>query len=69
MELKQHRAATPPSIAQRSNRTFMELKQVTSFADESGFAACSNRTFMELKPLNCIITNCVKFVLIVPLWN
>ena len=51
-----------------SNRTFMELKSITtdSIYDE---ADSSNRTFMELKSKITIKVIAILLVLIVPLWN
>ena len=52
----------------RSNRTFMELKFVSStrpLINKNG----SNRTFMELKFMSDKYINIRQSVLIVPLWN
>ena len=50
-----------------SNRTFMELKQVSR--PLTLFLFGSNRTFMELKHNASFTTLPSTMVLIVPLWN
>ena len=52
----------------RSNRTFMELKQMKTVVSKCKEYS-SNRTFMELKYEGVDFTAGFGYVLIVPLWN
>ena len=52
----------------RSNRTFMELKFISTMLSLRLFLR-SNRTFMKLKFSVCLLSSNILAVLIVPLWN
>ena len=68
MELKLQQARQELAKERGSNRTFMELKLLTSPIKQA-ISLRSNRTFMELKLANQQFEALRKLVLIVPLWN
>ena len=68
MELKYGATQAVTKFNGGFNRTFMELKSLKRL-EEKSYDASFNRTFMELKYWCCRLSNHLREVLIVPLWN